>query len=261
MKFKKDRLSKGIKVGYRETFDFELAEIASMLFSENISTKLTSSYKLEFLKARHNCKTYILTRGDEVYFLKKFFEPSLRKKILNIFRTSKAFRCYATSYKLASIKISVAEPVIYLTYSKRIIEKESIIVTKKTEGINLADYLLAQDIPIDKKTEAAKRLFQLLGYFYKKCYKHGDPCLPNYLIDPQNGGDIITFIDLDQVHRMPYMPVHLALHCLAKISGLGGSKLLGKNWPIYVKLFLDAFNPRIELAKAIRFIERDQKRM
>jgi hypothetical protein len=264
MKFKKICLNKGIKVGYRETFDAEIAEIASSLFSEDISTKLTASYKLEFFKARHNCKTYILTRGDEVYYIKKFFEQPLRKKILNVFRTSKAFRCFAISYKLAAIKISVAEPAMYLTNSKRIIERESIFVAKKAVGMNLVSVLLSQDIPLDEKEEAVKQLFLLLGYMHKNRFKHGDPCLPNFLIDHQKDNNLITFIDLDQVHWMPYMPLFLALHGLAKINALSGpkiSKLLGEKWSIYVKSFLDGFNPRVELDEAICFIERDKARI
>ncbi len=264
MKFKKVCLNKSIKVGYRETLNTEIAGIASSLFNENISTKLTSSYKLEFIKARHNCKTYILTRGDEVYYIKKFFEQSLRKKVLNLFRTTKAFRCYAISYKLAAIKIAVAEPVMFLTCSKRIIEKESIFITKKAAGIGAGTFLLSQNIPLDEKEEAVKQLFRFLGYLHKKRFKHGDPCLPNYIIDHQKDNDIITFIDLDQVHRMPYMPKLLAFHSLAKLNALCISELrkpLEEGWPIYVKAFLEGFNPRIELDAAMRFIERDKARI
>lgn len=260
MRVKKVCLSKGIKVGYREALDFELAEIASTLFAQTGSPNLTTSYKLELIKAKNNCQTYRLVRGDEVYFLKKFFDQPLYKKILNVFRVSKAFRCYATSFKLLSVNIPVAEPVMYLTYSRWIIEKESIFVTKKAAGIELMDFLTSPSISSSRKEEALKVLFHLLGHFCKNRFKHGDPCLYNYLIDPRKDDYFITFVDLDQIHRVPYMPVYLALHCLTKIRRLGGGSLLQERWPIYVQTFLNAFNPKIDLAKAIRDIEKENER-
>lgn len=260
MKQKKIYLKKGIKAVYREAFDPELAEIACKLFGQNLQTDCSDSYKLELIKTKENCKTYKLSRGNNVYFLKKFFEPSFHKNVQNLFRTSKALRCFSTAFKLAAVNISVAEPVMYLTCSSRIIKKESILITKKAAGVQLMDFLKSQDVPSDAKEKALLKLFHSLGYFYKHRFKHGDPCLYNYFVDPENDEYLITFIDLDQVHQVAYMPDFFALHSLVKISTLGGGTFLTEHWPTYVQTFLNAYNPKITLDKAICSINKQKDR-
>lgn len=250
MLYQKIRLKSGIKVGYRETFDRQLAEISSMLFEDQYPVENRDTYRLEIIKTKNNCKTYRLICGNEVYYLKKFFEKSTFIKIRNIFRTSKAFRCYSISHKLAAANIPVAEPLMYITSTKRLIGRESIFVTKEVAGTSLMEFL-EQDISPDLREQVLMKLFGLLGHFYKNGFKHGDPGLYNYFIELKNGDYRITFLDLDVVHKFPKIPAVIALKSLGKMGSLWGHAFFVDKWSIYVKIFLDKFDPKINLDKAM----------
>lgn len=252
-------LKKGIKVGYTEKLDYELAQIASTCFESNNPTVIGNSYQMELIKTKDNCRTYRLIWGNDVYYLKRFFEDSLFIKVRNVFRTSKAFRSYSISHKLAAANISVAEPLMFINFTKRIIEKESILVTKKVDGISLKEFL-EQDISADLKEKILQQLFRLLGHFYKSGFKHGDPGLYNYFIDVRKDDYIITFLDLDVVHKIPRMPVIIALNGLAKMSSLSGRHIFGDNWSVYVKTFLDVFNPSINFDEAMDYFDKEREK-
>ena len=261
MKINRILLKPGIKACSKEIPDYQLAKIVSTLFENEIKTENSILYQVELIKSKNNCKTYKLSYGNNVYYLKKFFEQSLSKKILNIFRTTKAFRCYSISHKLDAANIPVAEPVMYLTCTKRFINRESIFVTKKVDGIPLREYL-KQDISSDLKEKALKKYFFLLGHFYKNGFKHGDPGLYNFFIDVKDNNDYsFTFLDLDVIHKLPIIPVIVVLNGLAKLYSLSGSYFSDK-LPIYIKVFLDACKKPINMDKAICYlVEKGEQRI
>lgn len=254
MKIKQISFTSEIKLYYsKEEPELNLVRSVSQIFDGSVQ-----SFKK---MPRH--EVYLLEHGNNVYYAKKFFPTTFEQKLSYCIRKSKALKCFILFNQLVNANFKTIESVFVLNYQKGL-KRESILVTKKTDGVNLKDVLI-MDIDRSVKKEVLVCLLLTLGTFLKKGFRHNDPGLENFLIDLNKKPYEIIFMDLDAIESIPWLSPKRAFYSLNKLSFSIYATLVSQNnekaysceqAKFYIEQFLKSYDPEIEVNKALQYLTR-----
>ncbi len=155
----------------------------------------------------------------------------------------------------------MVESVFILNYQKKF-KHESILVTKKINGISFLDFLRS-DIDSSTKEEAFTSLVSTLGAFFRNGFYHYDPILQNFLINQNQKPYQIIFLDFDSISYMPRLSKKSVLYGLSKFNhsiyyllvSQNNEKLYSRDKMLfYLEILLKSYSSKISIDKAYNLL-------
>src|SRR5690554_6882918 len=185
-----------MKIYADQLLDDALLQTISPIINKNMD-KL--SPQIIVIKDSPVRKIYKIQKGKKFFFLKHYSDQRFGKRLKNLFRSVEAVRSYKISKALINSLLPVAEPIAAITIQKNFYQKESYYLMKGCAGHTLQEFFKI----CNQKILVLEKLAKLLAIFFRNSFYHGDLNLANIIV---NADIKMTFIDVDNIKRLPFLP-------------------------------------------------------
>lgn len=217
LKLSKKKYNSKIKIYYQDELNYGLAEeiIEGIWLNKGLKQ---SKVRCELIKDSIKGNVYRMEFDNCVYYLKSYAHRRFNKIFKNNFRPMEAVRYFKKGIKLMNADIEIAEPALGLTWRRNMFIVDSIFVTKEAPGLDLYTFLEKTN-KCDKKLreKAIRKMALLWSKLINNNFHHQDPSFRNFMFFVKKEKVQIKFIDLDNIHLLPFLSSKTVLENLAKL--------------------------------------------
>ncbi|MBN2138819.1 MAG: glycosyltransferase [Sedimentisphaerales bacterium] len=134
--------------------------------------------------------------------VKRYNYRGIVYSLRHIIMSSRAKKSWLHAHRLGAIKVPTPKPLAYIDRFKGLLIHTSYIVTEYTEGQKLYYYLRNDSIDNEQRSEALRRVQELLAELAQYRLTHGDVKPSNILMSPN--GPTLTDLDGMHLHLLDY---------------------------------------------------------
>lgn len=194
------------------------------------------------------------------YYIKKYSYNRLKKQIKNIFREEEAIRNFKKSVEMINNNIDTAQPVLAFKIDNRILNKESILITKEVKGLTLKQIMKKYDKYKVYKEDIILELAKINSKLLNSNFIFRDPNANNWIIDIKANKLKIVIVDTDNIYPQLFLPQKIAIKhlgiftakMLTEIKDINSEILNGySDRLLFFKEFINNYNEKINLASFI----------
>ncbi|MDD5597414.1 MAG: lipopolysaccharide kinase InaA family protein [Victivallaceae bacterium] len=151
-------------------------------------------------KDSHSTTAGVVELDGKKYFLKRYNNRNLQRKLKNSVRQTRPFRVLRSSQLISAVGILTPEVYAALNYRRGLLIESSYLLSSFIESAKTANHFIERLAEKENFEDFAGKICQVLVKIHNTGIMHGDVKISNILIKYDGGSCELGLLDLDASH-------------------------------------------------------------